>query len=71
MRPPPGGNKFGGLLNTTPCSRVCGMDDQISPRFRSALVAGVRRLMCGPGGFLAGIVVHPVAAPATASAHPE
>jgi hypothetical protein len=44
------------------------MDDQMSRRFRFALVASVRGAMCGLGGLLAGIVVHPVAAPSTASA---
>ena len=44
------------------------MDDQMSLRFRFALVASVRGATCGLGGLLAGIVVHPVAAPSTASA---
>ena len=43
------------------------MDDQMSLRFRFALVASVRGAMCKLGDLLAGIVVHLVAPPSTAS----
>jgi|HubBroStandDraft_6_1064221.scaffolds.fasta_scaffold98807_3 hypothetical protein len=68
MGPPPVELAGPGLRRTTSCSRVFGMDDQMSPRFRFALVVSVRGAMCGLGGLPAGIVVHPVAAPSTASA---
>ncbi len=44
------------------------MDDQITPRSRLAWAASVRGATCGSSGLPVGIVVHPVAAPSTASA---
>jgi hypothetical protein len=44
------------------------MDDQMSLRLRFARVASVRGALCGLGGLLAEIVVHPVATPSTAPA---
>jgi hypothetical protein len=63
-----GGRTRVDLLNTMPCSRLRHMDDQISSRPHLATVANVRGATCGSSGLPAGIVVHPVAAPSTASA---
>jgi hypothetical protein len=56
------------LGRTMSCSKMGAMNNPISVRSRFALVASVRGAMCELGGLPAGFVVHPVAAPSTASA---